>query len=100
MQNNFEHILSPDFNEPLQYFDTSPSLSRTTPPIYADDPWTTSTPSSYVADRDLSHSHYFTEQEDIQHKDTFGSELTASNVLCKKKKKKRKGGKNHLIYKQ
>ncbi|KAI9247016.1 hypothetical protein EDC94DRAFT_626725 [Helicostylum pulchrum] len=81
MQNNFEHILSPEFNEPLQYFDTSPSLSRTTPPIYADDPWTTSTPSSYVADRDLSHSHYFTEQEDIQHKDTFGSELTASNVL-------------------
>ncbi|GAA5816329.1 hypothetical protein MFLAVUS_009855 [Mucor flavus] len=81
MQNNFEHILSPDFNEPLQYFDTSPSLSRTTPPIYADDPWTTSTPSSYVADRDLSHSHYFTEQEDIQHKDTFGSELTASNIL-------------------
>ncbi|KAI8094582.1 hypothetical protein BDF21DRAFT_458979 [Thamnidium elegans] len=81
MQNNFEHILSPEFNEPLQYFDTSPSLSRTTPPIYADDPWTTSTPSSYVADRDLSHSNYFTEQEDIQHKDTFGSELTASNVL-------------------
>ncbi|GAA5805639.1 hypothetical protein HPULCUR_011160 [Helicostylum pulchrum] len=81
MQNNFEHILSPEFNEPLQYFDTSPSLSRTTPPIYADDPWTTSTPSSYVANRDLSHSHYFTEQEDIQHKDTFGSELTASNVL-------------------
>jgi hypothetical protein len=88
MQNNYENILSPDFNDPLQYFDSSPPVSRTTPPIYADDPWTTppfdqdDLNSSYVIEQD--HSMYFTtEQDNEQQKAIFGSELTPSNVLRK-----------------
>lgn len=87
MQNSFDNVLSPDFSEPLQYFDSSPPLSRTTPPIYADDPWNSS---SYEdTEPEISHSNYFIDQESEQHKAIFGSNLTASNVLCNKKKKKK-----------
>lgn len=90
MQNNYDNILSPDFNDPLQYFDSTPPISRTTPPIYADDPWTTapegafdfdSSP-SYIIEQELEHSNYFADQDIDQQKAIFGSELTSSNVLC------------------
>lgn len=79
MQTSFDNVLSPDFSEPLQYFDASPPLSRTTPPIYADDPWN----SSSFEDAEPDMPHYFVPNDSEQHKTLFGSNLTATNVLCK-----------------
>lgn len=92
MQTPNDDILSPDYSNPLQYFN-SQSLSRTTPPIYADDPWTTSSNASfdfsdngngnnYAVDSTLGHS-FMIESELEQQDAGFGSELTANNVLCK-----------------
>ncbi|KAG2206693.1 hypothetical protein INT47_003635 [Mucor saturninus] len=77
MQTSFDNVLSPDFSEPLQYFDASPPLSRTTPPIYADDPWN----SSSFEDAEPEMPHYFVANDSEQHKTLFGSNLTAANVL-------------------
>jgi hypothetical protein len=91
MQDTYENILSPNFNDPLHYFDSSPPTSRTTPPIYADDPWSTipegtidfnSTSSSYVINQDMSHNSYFVDESNERNNAIFGSELTSSNVLC------------------
>jgi hypothetical protein len=84
-----DDILSPDYSNPLQYF-SSHSLTRTTPPIYADDPWTTSSNASFDFEHNNSNSYLDRElvdsimlcpdndQQDIG----FGSKLTANNVLC------------------
>lgn len=95
---NNDNILSPDYSNPLHYFG-SHSLTRTTPPIYADDPWTTSSnasfdfehgnndndnsnsSNSYAIDRDLVHS-FMMDPDNEQQEVEFGSKLTANNVLC------------------
>lgn len=80
MQHSFDNVLSPDFSEPLQYFDSSPPMSRTTPPIYADDPWNSSSFEDTEEEPDMP--HYFSADE-AQRKTLFSSNLTAGNVLCK-----------------
>lgn len=84
MERNYDNMLSPDFDDPLQYFDSSLTTSRATPTIYADDPWsvtedaiTFESNSTYPMGGDLSESSYFLQntQEEI------GSEITSSNVL-------------------
>jgi hypothetical protein len=109
---NNDDILSPDYSNPLQYF-SSHSLTRTTPPIYADDPWTTSSNasfdfeqnnniSSYAIDRELVHS-FMMDQDSDQQEVGFGSKLTANNVLCNVKalfhhlKREREGSTNFYI---
>lgn len=86
MERNYDSMLSPDFDDPLQYFDSSLTTSRATPTIYADDPWsvtedaiTFESNSTYPMGGDLSESSYFLQntQEEI------GSEITSSNVLGK-----------------
>ncbi|GAN07422.1 conserved hypothetical protein [Mucor ambiguus] len=86
MQTPNDDILSPDYSNPLQYF-SSQSLSRTTPPIYADDPWTTSSNASFDFNDTSNSNNYavdssFTMESELDHQDAgFGTELTASNVL-------------------
>ncbi|KAL9549988.1 hypothetical protein MBANPS3_004956 [Mucor bainieri] len=88
MQTPNDDILSPDYSNPLQYF-SSQSLSRTTPPIYADDPWTTSSNASFdfTHDASTSSNNYavdssFMMEPELNDQDAgFGTELTANNVL-------------------
>ncbi|KAL7330406.1 Sorting nexin mvp1 [Mucor circinelloides] len=86
MQTPNDDILSPDYSNPLQYF-SSQSLSRTTPPIYADDPWTTSSNASFDFNDTTNSSNYavdssFMMEPEMDHQDAgFGTELTANNVL-------------------
>lgn len=87
MQTPNDDILSPDYSNPLQYF-SSQSLSRTTPPIYADDPWTTSSNASFDFNDASNSNNYavdgsFMMESELDHQDAgFGTELTANNVLC------------------
>ncbi|KAK4514447.1 uncharacterized protein ATC70_002043 [Mucor velutinosus] len=86
MQTPNDDILSPDYSNPLQYF-SSQSLSRTTPPIYADDPWTTSSNASFDFNDTSNSNNYavdssFMMETELDHQDAgFGAELTANNVL-------------------
>lgn len=91
MQSNYDNVISPDFNDPLQYFDSTPPTSRTTPPIYADDPWSTipegsfdfdNTSSSYIVEQHITHNNHFIGDSSEQRNTVFGSELTSFNVLC------------------
>lgn len=87
MQTPNDDILSPDYSNPLQYF-SSQSLSRTTPPIYADDPWTTSSNASFDFNDTTNSNNYavdssFMMESEMDHQDAgFGTELNANNVLC------------------
>ncbi|KAI8644245.1 hypothetical protein BD408DRAFT_384094 [Parasitella parasitica] len=86
MQTPSDDILSPDYSNPLQYF-SSQSLSRTTPPIYADDPWTTSSNASFdFTDTRNSNAYaidssFMMGSELDEQNGGFGSRLTANNVL-------------------
>lgn len=84
MERNYDNSLSPDFDDPLQYFNSSLTTSRTTPTIYADDPWSVTedaiafeSNSPYAMGGDLLESNYFLQntQEEI------GPEITSFNVL-------------------
>ncbi|CEP15908.1 hypothetical protein [Parasitella parasitica] len=86
MQTPNDDILRPDYSNPLQYFSSQP-LSRTTPPIYADDPWTTGSNASFdFADTRNSNAYavdssFIMGSEIDEQNAGFGSELTANNVL-------------------
>lgn len=87
MERNYDNVLSPDFNDPLQYFDYSLATSRTTAPIYAEDPWSSTpegafafdTTSPYNIEEDLSNNNIYIQSN----REEIGTEITPFNVLSK-----------------
>lgn len=80
MQTPNDDILSPDYSDPLNYFNT---LSHSTSPLYEEDPWTTISNNGSIHFNDSFEQDMAKSFINESSQQGFGSDLSPKNVLCK-----------------